>query len=130
MQGNTINFQSLSRKQEKALFRLVSGDSVALVAKSQKISESTVWRWLQQPRFQRRYRAMRQQLVENAVADLQNLTSEAVQTLRRNLTSGHPSSEVRTALGIITKSLDAVDLMDLSGRIDAIEQKLEPKKAA
>jgi hypothetical protein len=125
-----MNFESLSRKQEKALLRLVSGESVALVAKSQNISESTVWRWLQQPKFQLRYRAMRRQLVENAIADLQNLTSEAVETLRRNLSSGHPSSEVRTALGVLTKSLDAIDLMDLSGRIDSIEHRLEPKKTA
>ena len=32
------------------------------------VAEVTIWRWMQQPAFQSRYREVRRQVVENAVA--------------------------------------------------------------
>lgn len=121
--------QELSRKQEIALLSLISGVSVSLTSKNLKISESTLWRWLQQPAFNARYRMLRRSIVENAVARLQSLASKAVETLERNLSSGHAPSECRAALGILSKSLDAIDLLELETRLSSIERKFELKAA-
>src|SRR5205085_2874691 len=105
----------LSRRQERALLALLENDgaSLALVAKKSGISESSLFRYMKQEAFLTRWRELRASAVEQAVANLQSLSGEAVETLRRNLSSGHAPSEVRTAVSVLRQSLEAVDLFDL-----------------
>lgn len=104
---------------------LLGGASVAGVARNLKISESTIWRWLSRADFQSRFRALRRQMVETAIAELQSLASEAVQTLKRNLASGNAPSEVRSAVSIIRQSLDSIEVFDHAERIKALEKRFE-----
>lgn len=76
------NESTLTRRQEAALVALLNEGSVAAAAASSKISESTIWRWLRdEPEFQRRYQAARQQLVQTAIARLQSASDTAINTL-------------------------------------------------
>ena len=114
----------LSRRQERALLALLENDgaSLALVAKKSGISESSLFRYMKQEAFLTRWRELRASAVEQAVANLQSLSGEAVETLRRNLSSGHAPSEVRTAVSVLRQSLEAVDLFDLSQRVARLEK--------
>src|ERR1700749_2296308 len=119
----------LSIRQERALIALLENDgsSLALVARKAKISESSLHRYLKDGVFLERWRELRAQAVERAVSNLQNLSGEAVETLRRNLPSGHGPSEVRAASPILRQSLEAVDLFDLAQRVVRLEKDVAAK---
>ncbi len=112
----------LSRKQEQAIAALLALPTIPEAATKAGVNERTLWRWLQLPGFQSAYRAARRQVVESAIGTLQQATSEAVDALRRNLTSGAPSVEVQAAKAILDLSTKAIELMDLSERVEALEQ--------
>jgi AcrR family transcriptional regulator len=127
MKESTAN---LSRRQERALLALLENDgaSLGLVARKAKISESSLYRYLKDEVFIACWRELRASQVEQAVARIQALTGAAVETLARNLSSGHAPSEVRTAVSILRQSLDAVDLYDLAQRIARVEKQIEANK--
>ncbi len=100
-----------------------SGTSLNLVAKKAKISESSLSRYLKDDLFLSKWRELRAQSVEQAVARMQSLTSDAVETLRRNLDSGNRPSEVRTAISIIRDSVAAIETFDLAQRIARLEKR-------
>ena len=118
----------LSLKQEKSILLLIAGLSLDAVAKKLKISPVTLWRWQQQDGYTARYRHLRRVRVEHSIASLQSLTNDAVECLRRNLTSGNTASEVRSALGILTKSLEGLDIMEMEQRVSEVEKRLEIAK--
>jgi AcrR family transcriptional regulator len=114
----------LSRRQERALVALLENDgaSLALVAKKAKISESSLYRYMKNPIFLAEWRALRAAGVERAIAGLQSLAGQAVETLKKNLDTGNRPSEVRSAVSILRQSLDAVDLFDLAERVARVEK--------
>jgi AraC-like DNA-binding protein len=115
-------------KKEKSILLLIAGLSLDAVAKKLKISPVTLWRWQQEDLYVARYRHLRRVRVEHSIAALQSLTNDAVECLRRNLTSGNRPSEVRSALGILTKSLEGLDIMEIETRVSEVEARLEIKK--
>ncbi len=115
-------------KKEKSILLLIAGLSLDAVAKKLKISPVTLWRWQQEDLYVARYRHLRRVRVEHSIAALQSLTNDAVECLRRNLSSGSPPSEVRSALGILTKSFEAVDLLEMESRVAEVEKRLEIAK--
>jgi hypothetical protein len=50
------------------------------------------------------------------------------ETLERNLTCGHPGSEIRAALGILDNAVKAVELMDVVERVDQLEKLIADKE--
>ena len=117
----------LTAKQEKAIAALLDRPTIREAAQSVNVGEATLWRWLQEPEFQRAYRTARRQVVEHSISELQSATSEAVAALKRNLTCGNQSVEVRAAQIILEQSVKAVELVDLAERVEEIEQLLIPK---
>ncbi len=106
---------------------LIAGLSLDAVAKKLKINPVTLWRWQQQDLYVARYRHLRRIRVEHSIAALQSLTNDAVLCLQRNLTSGSPPSEVRSALGILNQALLGLDVMEMEGRVSEVERRLEIK---
>ena len=78
--------EKLTRKADDLIVALLAHDSISAAAKAAKIAEKTAHRWLALPEFQREYRAARRQVVEQSLATIQTVTTEAVDCLRRNLT--------------------------------------------
>ncbi len=119
----------LSAKQEKTIVALLEKPTIREAALSANVSEATIWRWLQEREFQRAYRAARRQVVEHAISELQTATAAAVSALKRNLTCGNQAVEVRAAQIILDQSVKAVELVDLTERIETLEQLFKPKEA-
>jgi hypothetical protein len=118
----------LTAKQEKAIVALLDKPTIREAALSLNIGEATLWRWLQEPEFHRAYRAARRQVVEHSISELQAATSDAVAALKRNLTCGNQSVEVRAAQIILEQSVKAVELVDLAERVEELEQLFIPKE--
>jgi hypothetical protein len=112
------------RKQDRAIIALLTEPTVEAAARSIDIAPATIWRWSQQPDFRARLRDARRAVVEGAIGRLQQTATEAVETLRRNLTCGAPSVEVRAATAILDQAVKAVELFDVVERLEQLEARL------
>jgi DNA-binding MurR/RpiR family transcriptional regulator len=119
----------LTAKQDRALVALLACGEIKKAAKDAGVNEATLWRWLQLPGFQTRYRAARRQLVETAIAQLQSDCTVAVRVLREVAEDREApaSSRVAAARTIIEQSVSAIELMDLQERVERLEE-LEPAR--
>lgn len=122
--------EKLSRKEELAIVALLTRPTVAEAAQACGVSEVTLWRWMQQDAFREHYRQARRTALEGAIATLQQASGEAVATLRRNLTCGLASVEVRAALGILEQAIKGAELLDQAERIASLEAQVAAQAAA
>lgn len=107
--------------KEKALVALLNTRSIRDAAKASRLSEETLYRFLRDTEFLTEYREARRQSVENAIGLLQRSTTEAAETLTRNLHCENPAVEVRTAQIIIETALKGIDTLDILERIERLE---------
>lgn len=107
---------------------LLAHETIADAAKASGVAPRTAFRWLQEPAFQTAYRAARRQIVEHSLSVLQRATSEAVETLRRNLHGVQPAVQVSAARSILEFGIRAVEVDDLSERVEQIESALESQQ--
>jgi len=120
----------LTVKQERALVALLDCGEMKRAATTSGVNETTLWRWLQQPAFQARYRAARRQLVETAIAQLQSDCSIATRVLREVAEDKEApaSSRVAAAKAIIEQSISAVQLTDLQAEVEEIKRLLAERE--
>ncbi|MBI9083351.1 MAG: hypothetical protein JEZ11_07115 [Desulfobacterales bacterium] len=117
----------IARNQEKAIVALLSCPSVPSAAREAKVSQRTLYRWLDLGPFQRAYREARQKVVSHAVAAIQGAMSEATGTLRAVMkdSDAPASSRVAAARAVLDLGLRAVEIEDIEERVRAIENQIE-----
>jgi hypothetical protein len=117
--------EKLTRKQEVAIAALLTAPTIADAAQAATISEPTLWRWLQREDFQTAYRHARREAVSQAVAYLQRVAGEAVDTLRAVMQdSQNPASaRVSAARVVLELSIRGIELEDLEARLQVLEQR-------
>lgn len=117
-----------TRKQEIFIACLLTESSIRAAATKAGIGEATGWKWLQDPAFQEQYREARRQAVSQAISQLQQASTEAVNTLRKimNDEEAPAASRITAAKIVIDNSLKAVELEDFVPRIEALEQSIKP----
>jgi hypothetical protein len=115
----------LTPKQEQFLAALLTNPTIAQASQVAGVSEATARRWLAQPAMQTAYRAARRQSVEQALSVIQAASSMAVAALLRNLKAPSAAIQVRAATTILELGIRAVELADLSERLEALEETLE-----
>jgi len=122
--------EKLTAKQERALVALLDCGEMKRAATTSGVNETTLWRWLQQPAFQARYRAARRQLVETAIAQLQSDCTIAARVLREVAEDREApaSSRVAAARAIIEQSISAVELTDLQAEVEEIKRLLAERE--
>ncbi len=117
----------MTPKQERALVALLDCGEIKEAARVAGVAEVTLWRWLQTPEFQTRYRAARRNLVEAAIAQLQGDCTAAARVLREVAEdkAAPASSRVAAARTILEQSVSAVELTDLQERLERLEELIE-----
>jgi len=122
--------EKLTPKQERALVALLDCGEIQAASARAGVSDVTLWRWLQQPAFQTRYRAARRQLVETAIAQLQSDCTTAARVLREVAEDREApaSSRVAAAKAIIEQSISAVQLTDLQAEVEEIKRLLAERE--
>ncbi len=118
-------FKALSRNQEKALLALLANAKIRDAARDCGLSEPTLWRYLQDESFQKRYRLSRRQTVESALGQLQAASDEAVETLKRNLNCGEAGPENTAAKTILDLAIRGVELVDLQEQVEELKRTVE-----
>jgi len=108
----------LTPVQERAIVALLSHANTRTAAKSVGVDEATLWRWLQDKDFYKRYIDLRRECVSHSIARLQQASTEAVNTLREIVKDKKqpPPSRVSAAKAIIEYSIKAVELEDMADR--------------
>jgi hypothetical protein len=123
MAQNVTKEPTLSAKQEKSIAALLGAPNVDAAASIAGVTPRTIWRWLSDDElFVEEYRRARQQAVDNAIAGLQGVMAEAVETLRRNLNARNASIQVRCAIALIELGLKATERAELEQRIEELER--------
>lgn len=117
--------KDFSAKQEKSLAALLTEKDLRSAAAKAGVSETTLWRWLKEDDFLAEYRRLRRDAVEQAAAQLQQASSEAVETLRKNLSCGNPTAENVAAKTILEQSIKTIEILDLQERLEQIENAIE-----
>jgi transposase-like protein len=114
----------LPQKQDEAIIALLASPSVEVAAKKVGIAASTLFRWMQDDEFKGAYRGAKAAYVSQALALLQQSTTEAVSTLREIMldTDKPASARVASAKTILDTAIKAVELEDLVIRIEKIEK--------
>lgn len=120
--------QGLTLKQQKAIAALLNQPTLKEAAAECKVSESTLWRWMQEPDFQREYRAARSRSLEAMLGSLQALGGLIATTLKKVMeddTAPHSSrvSAARAAGELILRARADFEieerLRELEARISA-----------
>ena len=116
----------MTAKQHKALAALLSEPTIAGAAEKVGIGERTLYTWLGEPAFGDAYRAARREAVGQAIARLQQVSSEAVTVLETvmNDEDEKGATRVSAAKTVLETAIKAVELEDLAARIEALEQRL------
>jgi hypothetical protein len=109
--------------QERAIVALLSHANTRTAAKAVGVDEATLWRWLQDKDFHAAYMTARRETVQHALARLQQVSTEAVNTLREVMRdkTAKGSERVTAAKAIIEYSIKAVEIEDLAHRVDELE---------
>ncbi len=115
--------EKLTSKQDAALVALLDNGTIEAAYKACGVSKATMWRFMQLPEFQARYRAARRQLVETAIAQLQKYATNAARVLVEVAMDKQApaSSRVAAAKTILDQSVSAIELMDLQERLEKLE---------
>lgn len=114
----------MNARQEKAILALLECETIIEASAKSGVPVRTLHRWLNDSEFCKSYRSAKRLIVEKGIAELQKATSEAAKTLRRNLMCGNPSAENRAAQIIFEQSQKAIELEDLTERIEQLEANL------
>ncbi len=107
--------------KENALNALLNTNSIKDASKACKLSEKTIYRYLEDEDFQKEYRQARRSLVETSIGQLQKATSEAVETLIRNLHCENANAEIRSAQIILETAYKGIELIDILERLENLE---------
>jgi hypothetical protein len=113
--------RDFSAKEQKLLSALLSKKDVRASAEKSGVSEATAWRWLKDNEFTAEYRRVRRDAVEQTAAQLQRASGEAGETLQKNLSCGNPNAEIAAARIILEQSVKAIEILDLTERLEKIE---------
>ena len=118
MQTNDLN-----ANQKRALTALLSWPSIRAAAVACKLSERTLYNYLQDPAFASELRARQDAVLLSVTAGLAGLSGSAVEVLEAVLSDPETSASVRVraALGWLSELRRGLELEALSDRVGILE---------
>jgi hypothetical protein len=121
---------ALPAKQELALRAVISHPTLKEAAAAARVSETTLWRYMQDAAFSRRLREARRDAVNHAVIRLQRASSDAVTVLRDMMMreDAPASARIAAARTILDYAIRAVEIDELKARIEQLEEFLRLKE--
>jgi len=119
-------------KKEKAISALLSCRTIAEAANQAGVSERVIYNWLNEEAFQSEYRRARWQAAGQAIARLQQISTEAAEALRSVFsdTEAPASARVSAAKAVLELSLRSLELENLEQRISILEETIRGSRYA
>ena len=115
--------EKLSRNQERAISALLVHPTMCEAAAAARVSQVSLWRWMQLPEFKEQYRLARREAVSQPVGQLQAACNVAVMALTdiSQDVNCPASARVSAARTVLELALKGVELEDLSVRVEHLE---------
>jgi hypothetical protein len=126
------NVSELKPKQEEAIIALLTNPSVEHAARAAKIGPRTLYRWQQEPEFDKAYRKARRDAFGQGTARLQQMSSAAVSTVLKIMLDpkAPASTRLRAADLALTHGAKAIEIEDIEARVAELERVAEAAQAS
>jgi len=114
----------LSRKKEQAIIALLEAPTVKEAAEMVKINPATLYKWMALPEFEEAYRKARHRAMGEAIARLQQASSEAVATLWDVMgdQEATPASRVTAARTVLELGMRGTEIEVIEVRLKQLEE--------
>src|SRR5450631_452945 len=124
MKGHGAKF---GRKKEEAIAALLSHRSVEEAARAIQIDPNTLLRWLQVPTFRKAYRKARREVVQQAIARLQQAAGASGTVALKLMTDPNVPAAVRlrAAEFVFDRAVKGVEVDDIEARVAELERAAE-----
>lgn len=107
------------------MLALISEPSIAKAAEVSGISQTSIFRYLQDKAFRQEYQQAKRAMLDGALSDLQRATGRAVATLVEIMESeATPGARVAAARSILSFAIQTAQLEDILKRLETIEDRL------
>lgn len=115
---------ALTPRQARTVAAILTTRTIEAAAKLAQVNSRTIRRWAKQEQFQAALAAERRELFSAATNELRVAAGEAVSALRDVLRCPETPSAVlvQAASAVLAHAFKAVELADISERIDALEE--------
>ena len=122
--------EKLTRKQADAIVALVANRSVEDAARACNTPARTLYRWLNEPDFERAYRTARRQSFAQCIARLQQGSTAAATTLLKVMVdpATPASTRVRAAEAVLNHGAKAIEVEDIEVRLSELERATEASR--
>lgn len=109
----------------RVISSLLAGRTDEQAASDVGMEVSALKRLLNEDGFRKLYRDARHRVVDHAIARLQAMCGNAVDTLQTGLSSEKPSDQIRASLTIFDLVFKGVSLLEMEERLTRIEEELQ-----
>src|SRR5580693_6433746 len=109
----------LKPKQEEAILALLTNRNVEETARAVKITTRTLYRWLNEPEFDKAYRKARRKAFGQSTARLQQASSAAVSVMMKTMVDPNAgaSTRLRAADMVYSHAAKAIETEDIDARV-------------
>ena len=116
-------------KQQEAILALLTNGTVEQAARAVNITPRTLYRWLQEPLFNKAYRKARRDAFGQGTARLQQASGAAVSSILKIMVDQHApaSTKLRAAELVLTHGAKAIEIEDVEARVTELERAAESK---
>jgi hypothetical protein len=121
------NVSKLKPKQQEAIIALLTNRTLEDAARAANTTPRTLYRWQQEPEFDRAYRKARRDAFGQGTARLQQASGAAVSTvLKIMLDQNAPAStRLRAADMALAHGAKAIEIEDIEARVSDLERAAE-----
>ena len=126
----SANVSKLSAKQEEAILALLTSQGVDHAARAVGIAPRTLYRWMNEPLFDKAYRKARRDAFGQGTARLQQAAGAAVSSVLKIMVDQHTpaSTKLRAADLVLSHGAKAIEIEDIEARVGELERAAELSK--
>jgi len=124
------NGSKLTPKQEEAILALLTAQGVDNAARAIGIGPRTLYRWMNEPLFDKAYRKARRDAFGQGTARLQQAAGAAVSSVLKIMVDQHTpaSTKLRAADLVLSHGAKAIEIEDIEARVGELERAAELSK--
>jgi hypothetical protein len=124
------NGRNLKAKQEEAILALLTTTNVEQAARAAKIGPRTLYRWQQDPEFDKAYRKACRDAFGQGTARLQQASGAAVSTMLKIMLDQNVSASTKLRAADLVRShgAKAIEIEDVEARVAELERAMAEQK--
>ena len=123
--------EKLGGKKEAAILALLTSRNVEDAARAAAVPPRTLYRWINEPEFDKAYRRAKRSAFGQALARLQQGSSAAATTMLKIMVDPAvpASTRLRAADCVFTHAKNAIEIEEIEARVGALERAAEESQA-